>query len=207
MTGCGTGPPSRLAHVLGTEALADARSSDETFDWSGMAKIGLSVYSDETGPEASPAISPMYLEILTRRTEVFLKQSCGIQDIQPHLAFPPSVRVQRDKADVPFQIVILFSGREIMGPEKIGEATVMTQMNGVVIEHTALAEVAVFRTMDGSLVYRTSAVERESLEQLDAPIGATQPSAFEAREILRAHAAQQALDRALAHVASVCREG
>jgi len=45
----------------------------------------------------------------------------------------------------------------------------------------------------------------ESLEQLDAPLGTNRPSAREARDVLRARAGQQALDRALERIGSACQ--
>ena len=45
--------------------------------------------------------------------------------------------------------------------------------------------------------FRTPGLGTESLEQLDVPIGKNRPSPTEARDILRARAGQQALDRAL----------
>ena len=82
----------------------------------------------------------------------------------------------------------------------------MTQMSGTVIEHTALAEVGVFRVKDRKMVYSVSGSGTESLEQLDAPIGSQQPSPSEARDILRARSGQEALDRALEQVAQACRQ-
>jgi hypothetical protein len=49
--------------------------------------------------------------------------------------------------------MVLFSSREKAGPEKIGEATMMTQMSGTVIENSAMAEVGILRVSDFKMVF------------------------------------------------------
>jgi hypothetical protein len=97
--------------------------------------------------------------------------------------------------------------REKDGPEKIGEATMMTQMGGTVTENSAMAEVGILRVSDFKMVFLASGRGTESLEQLDVPIGKNRPSTTEARDIVRARAGQYALDRALDHLGSACKSG
>jgi len=171
------------------------------------------VHADATARNAAPAIISEYLETLTRRTEEFLRQRCSFQEIAivPSLSnsgnFSQELNVQRQRLHVPYEIVILFSSRETVGPEKIGEATMMTQMSGTVIENSALAEVGIFRVSDSRLVFYASGLGIESLEQLDVPMGKNRPSSANARDLLRARSGQQALDHALEHLGAVCQNG
>lgn len=211
VAGCGTGPASRMMSLIGQGAFENQEPRSQGHEWTRLSKVGLVVHSDETGPDAAPAISRTYLETLTRRTEEFLKQQCAFQEILTDPAFSQSVdfskalESQLQNISVTHQILVVFSGRERVGPEKIGEATVMTQMNGTLIEHSALAEVGVLRVADEKIIYSVSGQGTESLEQLDAPIGKHQPSPGDARDILRAQAGQQALDRALERFAVACQ--
>ncbi|MGD9852585.1 MAG: hypothetical protein AB7T38_15100 [Nitrospirales bacterium] len=211
VAGCGAGPPPRMASLIGQEAFQNPGPASQSREWTRLSKVGLVVYSDEAGPDAAPAISGHYLETLTRRTEEFLKQHCPFQvilsvpDLSYSVDFSRALESALQHSSVSHQILVVFSGRERVGPEKIGEATVMTQMNGTLVEHSALAEVGVFRISDRKMVYSISGRGAESLEQLDAPIGQQQPSPRDARGILRAQAGQQALDRALEQFAVVCQ--
>ncbi len=212
MAGCGGGPPPRMASLIGQEAFQSPDPASGNPEWTRLSTIGLVVHSDETGPGAAQAISGRYLEVLTRRTEEFLRQHCSFQDIlivplaSPPVNFSEALESRFRNSPVSHLILVVLSGREGVGPEKIGEATVMTQMSGTVIEHSALAEVGVFRVSDRKMVYSVSGNGRESLEQLDAPIGKNQPSPSEARDILRARSGQVALDRSLQQVAEACQQ-
>lgn len=212
VAGCGGGPPPRMASLIGQETFQSPDPASRNHEWASLSTIGLVVHSDETGPGAAPAITNHYLETLTRRTEKFLKQHCLFQDIltvsldsQPG-NFSKALESRFRNPPVSHLILVVFSGRERVGPEKIGEATVMTQMSGTVIEHSALAEVGVYRQSDKKMVFTVSGWGTESLEQLDAPIGSSQPSPSEARDILRARSGQEALDRALEQLAGACQQ-
>jgi hypothetical protein len=178
-----------------------------------VSKIGLVVHSDATAQHAAPAIISEYLETLSRRTEEFLKQRCSFHEILtvPPLSTPVTLsqelKAQGQRLHVPYEIVVVFSSREKDGPEKIGEATMMTQMGGTVTENSAMAEVGILRVSDFKMVFLASGRGTESLEQLDVPIGKNRPSTTEARDIVRARAGQYALDRALDHLGSACKSG
>jgi len=208
LAGCGAGPPPRMLNLVGEDAFSGPSGNDE---WWQMSNIGLVVHSDATAQNAAPAITPQYLETLSRRTEEFLRQRCAFQDIvtgpplsQP-VNFSQELKVQGQRLQVPYIIVVVFSSREQAGPETIGEATMMTQMGGTVIENSAMAEVGVLRVSDFKMVFLAPELGTESLEQLDAPLGTNRPSAREARDVLRARAGQQALDRALERIGSACQ--
>ena len=208
LAGCGAGPQSRMVDLVGEDAFSGPSGNNE---WWHVSNIGLVVHSDATAQNAAPAITAEYLETLYRRTEKFLKQRCSFHEI---LTFPPlsqpvnfsqELKVQGRRLQAPYIIVVVFSSREQAGPEKIGEATMMTQMGGTVIENSAMAEVGVLRVSDFKMVFLVPEWGTESLEQLDAPLGTNRPSAREARDVLRARAGQQALDRALERIGSACQ--
>ena len=217
LAGCGAGPTPRLMNLVGEDAFAyrglPPELSPENDEWMQVSNIGLVVHSDATGTNAAPPILSGYLETLGRRTEEFLKQRCSFGEILPvpplsgPANFSHELKIQGQRLQVPYEMVVLFSSRERAGPQKIGEATMMTQMSGTVIENSALAEVGILRVSDFKMVFRAEGLATESLEQLDVPIGANRPSAPDARDILRARAGQQALDRALEHVGSACQRG
>jgi hypothetical protein len=214
LAGCGVGPTPRLMNLVGEDAFAyrglPPELSPENDEWMQVSNIGLVVHSDATGTNAAPPIVFRYLETLARRTEEFLRHRCSFQEILPvppldkPLNFSQELKVQGQRLQVPYEMVVLFSSREKAGPEKIGEATMMTQMSGTVIENSALAEVGILRVSDFTMVFWTQGRATENLEQLDVPIGTNRPSATDARDILRARAGQHALDRALEHVGSAC---
>lgn len=213
LAGCGAGPTPRLIDLVGEEAFVDRELLPVNDEWMQMSSIGLVVHSDATGTNAAPPILSGYLETLARRTEEFLRQRCSFREILPvpPLSWPVNVsqelKIQGQRLQVPYEMVVLFSSRERAGPQKIGEATMMTQMSGTVIENSALAEVGILRVSDFKMVFWAEGLATESLEQLDVPIGANRPSAPDARGILRARAGQQALDRALEHLGSACQRG
>ncbi len=210
MAGCGDGSTPRLMDLLGQEAFASQELSRKNGEWPRVSTIGLIVHADATGGDAAPVIIAEYLETLTRRTEEFLRHRCSFQNIMtvPRLSQPVNfareLKVQGQHLRLPYEIVVVFSSRENTGPVKIGEATMMNQMGGMVIENSAIAEVGILRLSDFQMVYWTQGRASESLEQLDVPIGKNRPSVMEARDILRARAGQQALDRALEQVGADC---
>ncbi len=209
--GCGAGPTPRLVDLVGKEAYEFEGFPSNDGEWIGAANIGLVVHSDATAQNAAPAIISTYLETLIRRTEGFLRQRCSFQEIVPVPLlsqpgnFSQELKTQGQRLVVPYIIVVMFSSQEKSGPEKIGQATMMNLMGGTVIENSAMAEVGVLRLSDFKMVFLTQGLGTESLEQLDAPIGTNLPSPTEARDILRARAGQQALDRALEHVGAACQ--
>ena len=211
LVGYGAGSTPRMNDLVGKDAFPSRGPLPEDHEWKSASTIGLMVHSDATAPNAAPAIMSGYLETLTRRTEEFLRQRCAFQEIVTVSPVSRSVNLSQalkvQGSQVPYEIVVVFSSREKTSPEKIGEATMMTQMGGTVIENSAMAEVAILRSSDFTVVFLASGIGTETLEQLDAPIGSNQPSPNDAREILRARSGQYALDRALEHVGLACRSG
>ena len=213
LAGCGKGPTPRLIDLVGKEAFEYKDPHSEKGVWIGVPKIGLMVHSDATAQNAAPAILSKYLEMLTRRTEEFLRQRCSLQEVvtvsplSGLVPFSQDLKVQVQRLPLPYLIVVVFSSREKVGPEKIGEATMMTQMGGTVMENFAMAEVGILRVSDFKMVYWAPGWGIESVEQLDVPIGTNRPSPADARDIVRARAGQHALDRGLERLGSVCQSG
>ena len=210
LVGCGASSTPRMIDLVGKEAFESQELSDKNGEWPRVPTIGLVVHADDTAQNAAPVIINEYLETLTRRTKEFLRQRCSFQSIVtiPRLSHPVSfsqeLKIQGQLLHLPYEIVVVFSSRENTGPIKIGEATMMNQMGGIVIENSAIAEIGILRLSDFQMVYWTQGWGSESLEQLDVPIGKNRPSVMEARDILRARAGQQALDKALEHVGADC---
>ncbi len=73
----------------------------------------------------------------------------------------------------------------------------MTRMSGVSIDNEALAELALLNADSGKIALHAAGNGASSMEQLTAPIGEDYPRKEDARDILRANDAQQALDQAL----------
>ncbi len=202
--GCGELPKPRLHTLLGVDFPQTPKTDPPV--WPHPERIGLVVHSDATMAGSAPAISAEYLETLSRRTEQKITESCGVGSIES-LDFTSSARsghqprgdlkVTAQKLGVTHVILVVFSSTEQGGPTVLGEERMMTQMSGTSIENTALAEVGLFRFADERLLIDIPAVAQETLELLDAPIGQGQPSRDESIDILRAQAAQQALDKSL----------
>ncbi len=209
IVGCADGPQLRLHTLLGVQI--DTELSRDSA-WPNVERIGLMVHSDETGPGAAPAVSSEFLETLSRRTEQFLIQRCQVGSVTP-LPVPRSGQqgyIQQEligdaqEYGISHAVLVVFSSREHASPVTLGEERMMTQLSGISIENQALAEVAVLR-LEGFRVEMTLIGEaRETLELLDAPIGEGGPSRVESLDILRAQAAQQALDRTLHNLGERC---
>ncbi len=209
MIGCGDGPQLRLNTLLGKHI--DLELSQNSA-WPQVKRIGLIVHSDETGPGAAPAISSEFLETLSRRTEQFLIHHCQVGAVVP-LPFPSlgqQGEIQQElighgqEYGLSHAVLVVFSSREHAGPVTLGEERMMTQLSGISIENQALAEVAVLRLEGSHVAMMLPGEARETLELLDAPIGEGGPSRAESLDILRAQAAQQALDRSLHDLGERC---
>ena len=201
-SGCGEGPHLRLGSLLGIQIDQQQQPSPA---WSALDRVGLVVHADETGLEAAPPISQAFLGTLSRRAEKFLTQHCRVSSVVP-IAFPSSTHQAQIRQElisrgleheISHILLALFSSQEHSGPVTLGEERMMTQMRGISIENTALAEVALLRLSDYVVTFREAGWATETLEILDAPIGSGQPTFDQSLEILRAQAAQQALDRSL----------
>jgi len=210
LVGCVEGPQPRLNALFGTQ-IYHHQQPDPV--WPQLQRIGLVVYSDTSGPNAAPAISPAFLETLNRRTEEFLTQRCGVVSVVP-IALPSltqPARLQQElisrgqEHGISHLLLVILSSREYSGPVTLGEARMMTQMSGTTFENMALAEVVLLDLADYAMTFDLAGSATETLEVLDAPIGEGQLSPAESLDILRAQAGQQALDKSLNRLGKRCR--
>lgn len=172
------------------------------------------VYSDATGPDAAPSISPLFLETLSRRSEEFLIKQCMVSSVVL-ITFPSSshqAQIQREliasglEHGVSHLLLLVLSGKEHASPTMLGEERMMTQMSGISVENLALSEVVLLQLADYKVILNLSGSATETLELLDAPIGNDQLTREQSLEILRAQAAQQALDRSLHLLGTWCAD-
>lgn len=200
--GCGEGPHLRLGSLMGTQIYQHQEANPS---WPQLQRIGLVVHSDTTGPDAAPSISKSFQETLSRRTTEFLLRRCRVTSVVA-IDFPSSTRqanIQQEfisrgqELGVSHLLLVVLSSREDSGPVTLGEERMMTQMSGTLIENHALAEVTVLRLSDYQGLMTLPAEATEALELLDVPFGEEALTREESLNILRAQAAQQALDRSL----------
>ncbi len=209
--GCGQGPSPRLRALYGTQGFQPQPPHSV---WPQLDRVGLIVHSDTTGPNAAPAISPQFLETLNRRTEEFVARRCLVP-AAVLLTFRPSIQQAQIKQKlislghehgISHILLVVLSSREQSGPATLGGERMMTQMSGISVENVALSEVALLRLADYLVIWNLTGSATETLELLDAPIGKDQPTREQSLEILRAQAAQQALDRSLHFLGSWCED-
>ncbi|MEE8124447.1 MAG: hypothetical protein V3T42_01375 [Nitrospirales bacterium] len=202
LVGCVEGPHPRLNALFGTQ-IYQHQQPDPV--WPQLQRIGLVVHSDPTGPGAAPAISPAFLETLSRRTEEFLMQQCGVSSVVP-IALPSSTQPAQLQQElisrgqehgISHLLLVILSSREYSGPVTLGEERMMTQISGTTFENMALAEVVLLDLADYAVTFDLAGAATETLEVLDVPIGEGRTSRAESLDILRAQAGQQALDRSL----------
>ena len=212
LVGCVEGPHPRLSALFGTQ-IYHHQQPDPV--WPQLQRIGLVVYSDTSGPDAAPAISPAFLETLSRRTEEFLTQQCRVSFVLP-IAFPSSTQhaqIQQEllssgqKHGLSHLLLVILSSQEYSGPVTLGEERMMTQMSGTTFENMALAEVVLLGLADYVVTFDLPGAATETLEVLDAPIGKGRLSRADSLDILRAQAGQQALDRSLNILGKQCHGG
>ncbi len=210
--GCGGNPQPRLPDLLGEGV---SKSSKVQPIWPQIHQIGLLVHSDSTGPESAPAISATYLDTLGQRIERMLIQRCGMDSVVP-VEFSVVEReslgekttnvlqLGENEQGLSHVLLVVFSSTEKTGPTTVGEARMMTQIRGIAVENSALAEVGLLRVADSRLLIDLSDQARETLDMIDAPLGDQQLSKEESLAILRAQAAQQALDQSLQKFGQWC---
>ncbi|MCH7614551.1 MAG: hypothetical protein IH978_02260, partial [Nitrospinae bacterium] len=155
-------------------------------------------------PDSALPLSPDMLAILENRLvkkmdEYFALQVRPIrlaQPLQPTGDMSPFTHLTKiHKLD--FMLLAVLSSTEEESHIEIGEETMMTRMSGVSIDNEALAELALINADSGKIALHAAGNGASSMEQLTAPIGEDYPRKEDARDILRANAAQQALDQAL----------
>lgn len=202
--GCQTPSPRLPAYLgpMGASAGKDDHvpASLPTFNH----RVGMMVISDSSFPDAAPSLSPEMTAILENRLAKKMKESFGV-DVTPvrvKQPWDPRERVGpftelANAHHLDFLLLAILSSREVEGHTEIGAETMMNRMSGIEIDNTALAEVALLRGDSGAIALRAAGTGSSTMEQLAAPLGEDYPRNKHARDILRANAAEKALDQAL----------
>ena len=214
MGGCASNPSPRMPVILGPSGNGNMKNSNLIGQWSNHQTFGLITVSDESGPEAAPAISSGMLSRLSRRAHQNLGKYCAAQQIKiiPFTGLQGkkdlSTLIQIGKENnVEAVILALFSSTESTVPGTFGEARMMTQIQGTTTHNSALVELGLIDVDKGTLTIHSQGQATESLDRLNAPIGNNQLAMEEALDILRANAGQQALDKALTGFTRSCGVG
>ena len=210
--GCVTAPSSRMASVLGLPVDKEMVANHPVLRWPNDQTVGLMALSDDSGPNAAPAISSAMLSRLSQRTQVNLGKRCATPEIKnishSGLGGRQSLSSLIDIAKghkVESLVIAMFSSTETTEPATFGEARMMTQMPGSTTHNSALVELALIDVDQGVVMIQANGQATESLDRLNAPLGNDQRTNEEALDILRANAGQQALDRALTEFTRGCR--
>ncbi len=205
IVGCQSQAPPRLPLYIGqVEGLHDAQGNRPQSLPSPLNQVGVMVVMDSSLPNAAPPLSPAMLEILENRLvkkmdEYFALQVKAIRSDQPFQATGDvtSVTHLAKSHNFDFMLLTILSSTEIESHIEIGEETMMTRMSGVEIENTGKAELALLHADSGQMALHAEGDGASSMEQLEVPIGGDYPRKEDAKDILRANAAEKALDQAL----------
>ncbi len=204
LAGCQTQAPRLPAYLGQVEGLHDVQNPPPQSLPSAINQVGVLILTDSSFPNSALPLSPDMLAILENRLVKKMDEFFGLQviPIRPEQPLQPTGNVgpfthltKIHKLD--FMLLVVLSSTEEESHIEIGEATMMTRMSGVSIDNEALAELAVLDADSGKIALHATGHGASSMEQLAAPIGEDYPRKEDARDILRANAAQQALDQAL----------
>lgn len=205
IVGCQSQAPPRLPLYIGqVEGLHAAQGHRPQSLPSSINTVGVILITDSSFPNAAPSLSPEMVEILENRLvkkmdEYFALEVKAIRSDQP-LQPTGDVTSVTDFAkshNLDFMLLAILSSTEIESHIEIGEETMMTRMSGVEIENAGKAELALLHVDSGRLALHAAGEGSSSMEQLEVPIGADYPRKEDAKDILRANAAEKALDQAL----------
>ena len=204
IAGCQTQAPRLPAYLGQVEGLHDVQNPHPQSLPSAINQVGVLVMTDSSFPNSALPLSPDMLAILENRLVKKMDEFFGLQviPIRPEQPLQPTGNVgpfthlaKAHKLD--FMLLVVLSSTEEESHIEIGEETMMTRMSGVSIDNEALAELAVLNADSGKIALYATGHGASSMEQLAVPIGEDYPGRENARDILRANAAQNALDQAL----------
>ena len=204
IAGCQTQAPRLPAYLGQVEGLHGAQDPHPRSLPSAINHVGVLVMTDSSFPNSALPLSPDMLAILENRLVKKMDEFFGLQviPIRPEQPLQPTGNVgpfthlaKAHKLD--FMLLAVLSSTEEESHIEIGEETMMTRMSGVSIDNEALAELALLHAGSGKIALHATGHGASSMEQLAVPIGEDYPRKEDARDILRANAAQNALDQAL----------
>ena len=197
----------RLPAYLGPTVSHDAGPSRGQL--SGMSKtqgFGLFLISDTTAPQSAAPIAGPLLTVLENRIREYMESELSVhvtESIPADLFFPQGEMVGLQEwgrtKHIGQAFVVILSSQEEESQTMLGEERMMTQMPGVEVVNSSLAEIALVDLPTGRVKIQARGESVQSMEQLLVPLGNRENSQHSPRDLLRANAAQQALDQALGH--------
>jgi len=204
IAGCQTQAPRLSTYVGEVEGLHASQNPHPQSLPSAINQVGVLIMTDSSFPNSALPLSPDMLAILENRLVKKMDEFFGLevipirpeQQLQPTGDMSPFTHLTKiHKLD--FMLLAVLSSTEEESHIEIGEETMMTRMSGVSIDNEALAELALINADSGKIALHAAGNGASSMEQLAVLIGEDYPRKEDARDILRANAAQQALDQAL----------
>jgi hypothetical protein len=204
IAGCQTQAPRLSTYVGEVEGLHASQNPHPQSLPSAINRVGVLIMTDSSFPNSALPLSPDMLAILENRLVKKMDEFFGLevipirpeQQLQPTGDMSPFTHLTKiHKLD--FMLLAVLSSTEEESHIEIGEETMMTRMSGVSIDNEALAELALINADSGKIALHAAGNGASSMEQLAVPIGEDYSRKEDARDILRANAAQQALDQAL----------
>ncbi len=202
--GCQSHAPRLPVYIGPVEGLDGAQGHRPQSLPSPIHAVGVIIVTDSSLPNAAPPLSPAMVEILENRLVKKMDEFFALQvkAIRPESPLQPtgdmtSLIDLAKSHNLDFMLLAILSSLESESHIEIGEETMMTRMSGVEIENEGQAELALLHTGSGDLVLHAEGQGSSSMEQLEVPIGGDYPRKEDAKDILRANAAEKALDQAL----------
>lgn len=205
LSSCGGGAPTpRLPAYLGPAMAHDTGAREGQIPARIKAQgVGLFLISDSTTPQSAPPITGSLLNVLENRIRQNIESDLSIQvmeAIPTGLLSPQGEMVDLQKWGKTKQVaqafVVILSSREQESSTVLGEERMMTQMPGVEVESFSLVEIALVDIPTGQVKIQAQGESVESMEQLLVPLGDRENPQYSPRDLLRANAAQKALDQA-----------
>lgn len=204
LVGCQTQEPRLPAYIGQVEGLSLKEGPHPESLPSAIHQVGVLVISDSFFPNAAPSLSSGMKDILENRLVKKMNESFGLKVLPVRIEHPVQptgngrLFTQLMKTHhLDFLLLALFSSREVEGHTEIGAESMMNRMSGIEITNVALVELALLQGDSGNIALQAEGTGSSSMEQLAAPIGEDYPRKKDARDILRANAAEKALDQAL----------
>lgn len=204
IAGCQSQAPRLPLYIGQVQGLSDAQGHRPQSLPSPISMVGVMVITDSSLPNAAPSLSPAMVEILENRLVKNMDEFFALQ-VKVVRSEPPlqptgdvtSLTHLAKSYNLDFMLLAILSSTEIESHIEIGEETMMTRMSGVEIENEGKAELALLHADSGHMALHAEGHGSSSMEQLEVPIGGDYPRKEDAKDILRAKAAEKALDQAL----------
>ena len=205
LSSCGGGAPTpRLPAYLGPAIAHDTGASEGQIPARIKTQgVGFLLISDSTTPQSAPPLTASLLNVLENRIRQHIESDLSIQVME---AIPTDLLSSQGgivdlqewgkTKQVAQVFVVILSSREQENLTVLGEERMMTQMPGIEVDNFSLAEIALVDISTGQVKIQAQGESVESMEQLLVPFGDRENPQHSPRDLLRANAAQKALDQA-----------